>query len=80
LRLEVVLARCVRSPVCLSVRSGDIVGLFGLVGAGRIELMKGLFVCTQKNGGQVYNDGQPVSIRNQDHAIQAGKLLCPEDL
>ncbi len=53
----------VRTPVSLSVRSGEIVGLFGLVGAGRSELMKGLFGGTQITGGQVYIDGQPVSIR-----------------
>jgi L-arabinose transport system ATP-binding protein len=52
----------VRTPVSLSVRSGEIVGLFGLVGAGRSELMKGLFGGT---GGQVYIDGQPVDIRNR---------------
>ena len=36
------------------MRSGEIVGLFGLVGAGRSELMKGLFGGTQITGGQVY--------------------------
>ncbi|TRQ11169.1 ATP-binding cassette domain-containing protein, partial [Salmonella enterica] len=65
--------------VSLSVRSGEIVGLFGLVGAGRSELMKGLFGGTQITGGQVYIDGQPVSIRKPAQAIQAGMMLCPED-
>ena len=69
----------VRTPVSLSVRSGEIVGLFGLVGAGRSELMKGLFGGTQITGGQVYIDGQPVSIRKPAQAIRAGMMLCPED-
>lgn len=68
-----------RTPVSLSVRSGEIVGLFGLVGAGRSELMKGLFGGTQITGGQVYIDGQPVSIRKPARAIRAGMMLCPED-
>ena len=69
----------VQAMVSLSVRSGEIVGLFGLVGAGRSELMKGLFGGTQITGGQVYIDGQPVSIRKPAQAIQAGMMLCPED-
>ncbi|VTM88467.1 Arabinose import ATP-binding protein AraG [Raoultella ornithinolytica] len=58
LRLEQVKAPGVRRPVDLSVRSGEIVGLFGLVGAGRSELMKGLFGGTRITGGQVYIDGR----------------------
>jgi len=52
LRLENVKAPGVRTPISLSVRSGEIVGLFGLVGAGRSELMKGMF------GGTRITDGQ----------------------
>ncbi len=46
---------------------------------GAAELMKGLFGGTQITGGQVYIDGQPVSIRKPAQAIQAGMMLCPED-
>jgi ABC-type dipeptide/oligopeptide/nickel transport system ATPase component len=60
LRLEQVKAPGVRQPVSLSVRSGEIVGLFGLVGAGRSELMKGLFGGSRITGGQVYIDGRPL--------------------
>lgn len=77
LRTEEVKAPGVRTPVSLSVRSGEIVGLFGLVGAGRSELMKGLFGGTQITGGQVYIDGQPVSIRKPARAIQSRDDAVP---
>jgi len=79
LRLDDVRAPGVRMPVSLSVRSGEIVGLFGLVGAGRSELMKGLFGGTRITQGQVFIDGQPVDIQKPSHAIRAGMMLCPED-
>ncbi|MCS2168116.1 L-arabinose ABC transporter ATP-binding protein AraG [Scandinavium manionii] len=79
LRLDDVKAPGVRQPISLSVKSGEIVGLFGLVGAGRSELMKGLFGGTRISGGQVMIDGQPVDIRKPAHAIRAGMMLCPED-
>lgn len=79
LRLDNVKAPGVRQPISLSVKSGEIVGLFGLVGAGRSELMKGLFGGTRITGGQVTIDGQPVDIRKPAHAIRAGMMLCPED-
>ena len=65
--------------VNLTVRSGEIVGLFGLVGAGRSELMKGMFGGTQITAGQVYIDQKPIDIRKPGHAIAAGMMLCPED-
>lgn len=78
LRLDAVKALGVRTPISLAVRSGEIVGLFGLVGAGRSELMKGLFGGTQITAGQVYIDQQPIDIRKPSHAIAAGMMLCPE--
>ena len=57
----------------------EIVGLFGLVGAGRSELMKGLFGGTRITAGQVFIDEQPIDIRKPSHAIEAGMMLCPED-
>lgn len=78
-RLDAVKAPGVRTPISLAVRSGEIVGLFGLVGAGRSELMKGMFGGTQITAGQVYIDQQPIDIRKPSHAIAAGMMLCPED-
>ncbi|WP_058911125.1 L-arabinose ABC transporter ATP-binding protein AraG [Entomohabitans teleogrylli] len=79
LRLEGVKAPGVKKPVSLSVRSGEIVGLFGLVGAGRTELMKGLFGATTATEGRMLVDGQTVNIGQPADAIRAGIMLCPED-
>lgn len=79
LRLTDVKAPGVRHPISLRVRRGEIVGLFGLVGAGRSELMKALFGATRITAGEVAIDGQRVDIRQPAHAIRAGMMLCPED-
>ncbi|WP_058973614.1 L-arabinose ABC transporter ATP-binding protein AraG [Type-D symbiont of Plautia stali] len=79
LQLENVEAKGVRMPISLQVRAGEIVGLFGLVGAGRSELMKGLFGATKLRGGTVMLDGKRLNIRQPIDAIRAGIMLCPED-
>ncbi|PLR41717.1 L-arabinose ABC transporter ATP-binding protein AraG [Chimaeribacter californicus] len=79
LKVDNVKAPGVRTPVSLEVRAGEIVGLFGLVGAGRSELMKGLFGGTRITGGQLSLDGKPLTIRSPIDAIRAGIMLCPED-
>ncbi|QCR36150.1 L-arabinose ABC transporter ATP-binding protein AraG [Nissabacter sp. SGAir0207] len=79
LTVEEVKAPGVRTPISLEVRAGEIVGLFGLVGAGRSELMKGLFGGTRISGGQLLLDGEPLRVRSPIDAIRAGIMLCPED-
>lgn len=79
LQLENVEAVGVRKPISLQVKAGEIVGLFGLVGAGRSELMKGLFGATKLKAGRVFLDGEPLRITAPIDAIRAGIMLCPED-
>ncbi|NDL63118.1 L-arabinose ABC transporter ATP-binding protein AraG [Acerihabitans arboris] len=79
LRLDNIKAIGVKTPITLSVHAGEIVGLFGLVGAGRSELMKGLFGGTLITGGQLLLDGKQLNIRSPIDAIREGLLLCPED-
>ncbi|MCB5308391.1 L-arabinose ABC transporter ATP-binding protein AraG [Yersinia massiliensis] len=79
LTLQDVKAIGVKSPINLTVHQGEIVGLFGLVGAGRSELLKGVFGGTKLTSGQVLLDGKPISIRSPIDAITAGIMLCPED-
>ena len=68
-----------REPVDLTVAKGEIVGIFGLIGAGRSELLRLLAGVERAAGGTVAVDGKPVSIRRPADAIRAGLVLCPED-
>lgn len=79
LTLKDVKAPGVKSTVSLNVKQGEIVGLFGLVGAGRSELMKGLFGATKITSGQVLLDGKPLVVNSPIDAIRQGVMLCPED-
>jgi len=81
MRFEVrgLLAPGLSEPANLAVRCGEIVGLFGLVGAGRTELLKGIFGATSATQGQIVIDGQSVAIRTPQDAIRSGVMLCPED-
>lgn len=64
--------------VSLSVRSGEIVGLYGLIGAGRSEFVTTLYGRHQKTGGTVLWDGREVSIRSEKDAMKLGMALAPE--
>lgn len=66
-------------PVDLRVCRGEIVGLFGLVGAGRTELLRILYGAERKTSGRVQVDGKGVEIDRPRDAIRAGVMLCPED-
>jgi L-arabinose transport system ATP-binding protein len=67
------------APCNLDVRRGEIVGLFGLVGAGRTELLRLCYGAARKTGGRVLVDGRPVALRSPRDAIAAGIVLAPED-
>jgi ribose transport system ATP-binding protein len=66
-------------PVSFGVRAGEIVGMAGLVGAGRTELAEALFGLRPLVGGEVLLDGQHVTLTSPSQAIAAGLLLVPED-
>ncbi|WP_137151886.1 sugar ABC transporter ATP-binding protein [Devosia sp. FKR38] len=63
----------------LSVRAGEIVGVAGLVGAGRTELAEAVFGITRLRGGSVKLDGAPLDISSPRSTIAAGVYLVPED-
>jgi ribose transport system ATP-binding protein len=66
-------------PISFTVHGGEVVGMAGLVGAGRTELSEALFGLRRISAGQVRLDGEAVTIRNPRQAIAAGLLLVPED-
>jgi len=65
--------------VSLDVRPGEIVGVFGLVGSGRTELLETLFGIAQPTQGAVHLKGQPIVLRSAREASRAGIALVPED-
>lgn len=65
--------------VSFSVRKGEILGVAGLMGAGRTEIMAGIFGVTPPETGEIYIDGQAVSIQRPQDAINLGIGFLTED-
>ena len=66
------------NDVSISVRRGEIVGLYGLIGAGRSEFVHSVFGRRPKTSGEILWKGQKVDIRNERQAISLGIALLPE--
>jgi L-arabinose transport system ATP-binding protein len=67
------------SPISFDVRAGEILGFFGLVGAGRSELMSLLYGSKQPTAGAILLDGQPLPLGSIRQSIRHGLVFCPED-
>jgi L-arabinose transport system ATP-binding protein len=67
------------APVSFTVARGEVVGFFGLVGAGRTELMRLVCGAEAPTGGEVRVQGAVVRGGSPRAAIQAGLCFCPED-
>jgi rhamnose transport system ATP-binding protein len=67
------------TDVSLTVRAGEIVGLFGLVGSGRSELLETIFGLFKPDAGDVRIDGAAASIRSARDAARLGVALVPEE-
>ena len=65
--------------VSFDVRSGEILGFFGLVGAGRSEVAQMLFGITRPDRGEIRVDGCVVRPRSPRHAMRLGISFLPED-
>ncbi len=63
----------------LHVKKGEILGIAGLVGAGKTELCKALFGASEKTTGTVKLHGQTVRITSPHQAVRAGMALVPEE-
>jgi ribose transport system ATP-binding protein len=64
--------------ISLSIRKGEVVGLAGLLGAGRSELLHAIFGADRRATGEVLLDGAPLP-RTTSGAVAAGVALVPED-
>ena len=80
--LELEEVRTPEHPHCaisMQLRAGEIVGLAGLVGSGRTELLQTIFGVTPSVGGNMNLAGEPFAPQNPREAIRAGLALAPED-
>jgi ribose transport system ATP-binding protein len=65
--------------VDLAVRAGQIVGLAGMVGSGRTEILQTIFGLRPVKGGELLIDGSQVSVKGPRDAIRRGMALVPEN-
>ena len=65
--------------VSFQLKRGEILGLAGMVGAGRTEMVRALFGIDKKDSGRISIDGDEVSINSPRDALRAGLGLAPED-
>lgn len=69
----------VGAPTTFEVRAGEVVGLAGLVGSGRSELLETIFGVRERVAGSVWIDGKPMPLGDAAVAISRGVALVPED-
>lgn len=67
------------SDINFTLHKGEILGFGGLVGAGRTELMNVIYGANKMESGQIYLNGEPVSIKDTTTALNYGIGLIPED-
>jgi ABC-type sugar transport system ATPase subunit len=67
------------NDINLTVRAGEIVGVAGIVGAGRSALVQAIFGLDPIVSGHIFVDDQPLPLGSIEHALAAGLGLVPED-
>lgn len=65
--------------ISFDVKKGEILGVTGLMGAGRTEIMEAIFGARKKSSGTIVLDGKELSIKKPHHAIKAGIGFITED-
>jgi simple sugar transport system ATP-binding protein len=65
--------------ISFDVYQGEVLGIAGLTGAGKTELLRVLFGCEQPDRGEIYLNGKPVRFRLPKDAVRHGVYLIPED-
>ncbi|MCA8863214.1 MULTISPECIES: L-arabinose ABC transporter ATP-binding protein AraG [unclassified Halomonas] len=77
--VEGIEGRGLKAPVSFSVKRGEVFGLFGLVGAGRSELLRLVCGVESPKAGSVTFNGKSRRFKSPGEAIRAGIAMCPED-
>jgi rhamnose transport system ATP-binding protein len=65
--------------ISFELRRGEILGLYGLIGAGRSELCQSLFGVTKPSAGRLTLEGREIAVRSPREAIDAGIVYVPEE-
>lgn len=65
--------------ISFELRKGEILGIYGLVGAGRSEICQSLFGVTRPSHGRLELDGKEIQIRSPGEAVHAGIVYVPEE-
>ncbi len=65
--------------ISFDVHAGEILGLAGLMGAGRTEVAESIFGITKLDNGEIFIDGEKVNIKSPKDAIKCGIALVTED-
>lgn len=79
LRVESITREGVLEDISFTAYTGEILGIAGLVGAGRTELVQAIFGAFKVDRGSVYVFGKKLRLESPEYAIQAGIGLLPED-
>ncbi|MBA2871240.1 ribose transport system ATP-binding protein [Anoxybacillus calidus] len=79
LRVEGLTQKGVFENVSFSVRAGEILGVAGLMGAGRTEIMEAIFGARKVQEGTIYIDRKPVNVKSPRQAIKHGIAFITED-
>ncbi len=79
LRLEELGRKGAIEPLSLSLKSGEALGVAGLLGSGRTELAELLFALKARTSGQIFIDNKVVHLRTPRQAMNRGFAFCPED-
>ncbi|WP_439271135.1 L-arabinose ABC transporter ATP-binding protein AraG [Pseudochrobactrum sp. HB0163] len=79
LKVENISGSKLPNPVNFKVHAGEILGFFGLIGAGRSEMSRLIYGADYRRSGMIEVEGVAVAANDPRSSIRAGIVLCPED-
>lgn len=79
LKVEGLSHKNVYKNISFELKKGEVLGLAGLVGAGRTEIARGIFGIDYRDGGDIYVNGEKVKVNNPADAIKHGICYLSED-